>query len=62
MGHNIQTAVAGNHARKAKTQHPKMDRFCSSIMFSTHLHTTQMSYKILKSTGHGQFNSTKKAL
>lgn len=60
MGPNIQTAVSGNHARKAKTQQPRMDSFCSSGTFSTHLQTTQLSYKILKSTGHGQFNGTKR--
>lgn len=59
MGPNIQIAVSGNHARKAKTQQPRMDSFCSSGTFSTHLQTTQMSYKILKLTGHGRFNDTK---
>lgn len=48
LGSSIQVTVAGNHAGRAKSQHPRMDRLCSSGTFSTHCRTTQMSYKILK--------------
>lgn len=49
--HGVPTSrisVAGNHARKAKTQQPKTDLFWSSGTFSTYLRPIQISYKILK--------------
>lgn len=49
-GPDICLSVAGNHARRAKTQQPRMACFYNSGTFSTHLHTTPMSCKLLTQT------------